>query len=61
MMTPAEVMQTWLHGACAYEHAAVVKVLIESGANVNVENIDGDTPLHLACMNSHAAGGDAVD
>lgn len=40
---------TPLHDAIQYsESAELAKLLIDSGANLNLENVDGDTPLALA-------------
>jgi len=39
-----------LHQACYYNLETLVDLLLEKGANPNVIDIDGDTPLHL-CVN----------
>ncbi|KAJ3300308.1 Glycerophosphocholine phosphodiesterase [Borealophlyctis nickersoniae] len=39
--------------ACTYGHAKVVEVLLRKGANVDAENMDGETPLHVAARNGH--------
>lgn len=51
--------RTALHYACCSEDEdmqIVVDVLLEAGAEVNVQSLLGDTPLHMACrrMNSSA-------
>tara|TARA_B100001113_G_scaffold308361_1_gene270491 strand:- start:2939 stop:6778 length:3840 start_codon:yes stop_codon:yes gene_type:complete len=40
-----------LHQACYFNLVPLVNSLLEKGANPNVVDIDGDTPLHL-CMNN---------
>eukprot|EP00795_Rhopilema_esculentum_P017434 gene17434-9036_t len=39
---------TALHYAVRYNHMSIVKLLVESGANVNVQGEHGATPLHYA-------------
>lgn len=39
---------TALHYAVRYGHSAIVKLLVENGANVNVQGEYGATPLHYA-------------
>jgi len=39
---------TALHGVAGEEQNVMMKYLIENGANVNAENDEGITPLHLA-------------
>ena len=52
-----------LHAAASYGHADVLAYLISKGGDVNIRDIDGDTPLH-ACDSAEcaalllAAGGD---
>jgi len=41
-----------LHQACYYNLVPLVNSLLEKGANPNVIDNDGDTPLHL-CMNNY--------
>jgi ankyrin repeat protein len=42
---------TALHAAAAGKHAAIVKLLLERGANVNARQVGGWTPLHSAANN----------
>merc|ERR1712037_1021524 len=44
---------TPLHGAASQGHKEMVKLLIESGADPNVADIDGGRPLHWAVRNGH--------
>ena len=41
------------HEACNHGHVAVVTVLLDNGAFVNVPGLDNDTPLHDAVVNGH--------
>jgi len=50
---PHFVSRTLLHEAAAYDHAALVQYLLSCGANPNVRDINGITPLMEA-----ASGGD---
>jgi ankyrin repeat protein len=45
--------ETALHHASYYDAPEVVAFLIERGANVNVVNGNGATPLHFACQENH--------
>ncbi|CAH1391379.1 unnamed protein product [Nezara viridula] len=38
-----------------WNHPMVVQALVRCGANVNIPNLDGNTPLHLAISNVNAA------
>ncbi len=40
--------RTFLHVACASGDDAVLRVLLKHGARVDVQDNDGETPLHLA-------------
>lgn len=40
--------QTAVHLACRYGNERMVKKLIESGANVNCRDSEGNTPLHVS-------------
>jgi len=42
-----------LHLACIHGHSQLVKLLIESKADLNVTDNHKDTPLHKACMHGH--------
>ena len=44
---------TPLHEACNRGFKAVVKVLLEYKANVNIVGCDRETPLHDAAKNGH--------
>ena len=46
--------QTSMHFASMWGHPDVVSVLLDAGANVNVENDDGYTPLVFAVRKGHA-------
>ena len=50
---PAGLGWTCMHFACQAGHRAVVEWLVEKGANVNAETVDGWTPLALAAANNH--------
>merc|ERR1711994_1108168 len=39
-------MQTALHLAVERQHTSIVRLLVREGANLNVTDKDGDTPLH---------------
>ena len=41
------------HEACNHGHLAVVKLLLDNGALVNIPGLDNDTPLHDAVVNNH--------
>lgn len=41
---------TPLHAACQIEYFDMVKVLIESGANVNAKDNEKHTPIHRSCL-----------
>lgn len=47
---PAESGNTPLHTACIYGTVDVVKLLMASGADDSIQNINGETPAHLAVM-----------
>ncbi|CAE7578803.1 Osbpl1a [Symbiodinium sp. CCMP2592] len=42
-----------IHEACWVGQAAVLRLLLEAGAEVNLANSGGQTPLHLASMKGH--------
>ena len=47
--------QTPLALAVSEAYTGMIELLIEHGANVNADDEDGDTPLHLAVIH-HAVG-----
>ena len=44
---------TPLHLACEKGHAAVVRLLVEKGADVDKARNDGRTPFYMACQEGH--------
>ncbi len=57
-MTPikcGEYILGWtpLHEACNRGRIDVAKQLLKAGANVNVQGMENDTPLHDAAINGH--------
>ena len=44
---------TPLHEACNHGWQNVAELLLNAGANVNVQGLDNDTPLHDASVNGH--------
>lgn len=46
--------QTPLHLACAWGLELVVQCLMEHGADVNIQDADGNCPLHIAIQNQHS-------
>lgn len=44
---------TALHEACNFGRVDVAKCLLKAGANVNVQGLDNDLPLHDAARNGH--------
>jgi ankyrin repeat protein len=42
--------RTPLHYACEHGYIDIVRALIKSGANVNIGDKSGWTPIHLACL-----------
>ena len=42
-----EFQYTCLHAAVSYSHIHVVEYLLDQGADVNISDGDGDTPLHV--------------
>ncbi len=45
---PAEAGNTALHEACLYGNADTVKLLMAAGADDSLQNVNGNTPAHLA-------------
>ena len=41
-------LQTALHLAVERQHVQIVRLLVREGCNLNVQDKDGDTPLHEA-------------
>ncbi|XP_041463333.1 transient receptor potential cation channel subfamily A member 1 homolog isoform X1 [Lytechinus variegatus] len=50
-----------LHYAARYNHLAVVKMLVDSGADVNVKGEGGMVPLHFACKFKHSKYAGSLD
>ncbi len=46
---------TPLHAAAQNGFCEIVELLIDNGANMEIQNDDGDTPLMLAVRSEHAA------
>jgi hypothetical protein len=46
--------ETALQDAIFYEHFRIARLLINSGTNLDVKNIDGDTALHIAAKNGYS-------
>lgn len=44
-------MRTALHEACDHGNSDVVKILLDAGADVNIVDIEGNTPLTGGCSN----------
>ena len=45
--------QTALQDAIFYQYFRIAKLLINSGTDLNIKNIDGDTALHIAASNGY--------
>jgi hypothetical protein len=48
-MSPPLVRNPWLHIAVRYVQTKMVKFLLDAGVNVNAQNDDEETALHLIC------------
>lgn len=48
--SPANPGNTPLHTACIYGSVEAARILEESGADDSIQNVDGETPAHLAVM-----------
>jgi ankyrin repeat protein len=46
-------LQTALHLAVERQHVQIVKLLVRKGANLNIPDKDGDTPLHEGKHNNN--------
>ena len=44
-------MMTPLHAASASGHLAVIQHLLEVGADASAVDMEGNTPVHVACLN----------
>ena len=44
-----------LHVCCWKESLDSLQVLLDAGANINLQSRYGDTPLHLAAQHGHAS------
>lgn len=53
---PADAGATPLHIACEYGRAKSARLLMESGAEDTIQNINGETPAHLAVMKKRFGG-----
>ncbi|KAM4651101.1 E3 ubiquitin-protein ligase MIB2 isoform 2-T2 [Discoglossus pictus] len=51
--------QTPLHLAVTHGHINLVELLVREGANVNAEDEDGDTPMHIVFARQHLAAIDS--
>lgn len=49
-----ELGQTAVHLACLETKIEILKLLINSGANVNCRDKDGNTPLHVSNFELHS-------
>lgn len=45
--------QTALHYACSKNHPSIVKLLLENGAEINVQDKYGAAPVHRAAAQGH--------
>ncbi|MEM2056872.1 MAG: ankyrin repeat domain-containing protein [Thermoproteota archaeon] len=48
-----KLMDSLLHLASRRGHLEMVKLFVEHGADVNIRNRLGETPIFLACRNNH--------
>ncbi|WP_338968953.1 ankyrin repeat domain-containing protein [Spiroplasma endosymbiont of Lonchoptera lutea] len=44
---------TALHFAIEFNNVAIIQLLIENGININAQNINGETGIHLAVMENN--------
>lgn len=54
--SPAEAGNTPLHTACIYGSTEAVKILKKYGADDSIQNVNGETPAHLAVMKKKFGG-----
>lgn len=47
-------LYTPLHAAVASGKVNCIRMIIAAGADIEAKNVDGNTPLHIACFNGHA-------
>ncbi|KIJ06606.1 hypothetical protein PAXINDRAFT_91740 [Paxillus involutus ATCC 200175] len=46
---------TPLHSACLGGHISIVELLVQKGADVNMQGSNSCTPIHLACSGGHVS------
>ncbi|EPS26278.1 hypothetical protein POX_c04747 [Penicillium oxalicum] len=50
---PDQPSQPGPNSSCCSAHERIVHLLLSNGANVNVQNANGQTPLHIAAQHGH--------
>lgn len=53
---PSDAGNTPLHVACVWGMAEAAKLLVDSGADDHLQNVNGETPAHLAVMKKKFGG-----